>query len=50
MMRTVEITSINLAMLLDALEGVQMSENLRAAYEIVSREFMEQVTGRRAAQ
>lgn len=40
-MRTVEITAMNLAMLLDAIDGVPMSENVRAAYEIVSREFTE---------
>lgn len=40
-MRTVEITAVNLAMLLDAIDGASMSENVRAAYEIVSREFTE---------
>ena len=47
-MRTVEITAMHLAMLLDALDGEKMSENVRAAYEAVSREFSEQITGRRA--
>ena len=48
MMRTVEITAIHLAMLLDALDGEKMSDNVRAAYKAVSREFTEQMTKGRA--
>jgi hypothetical protein len=40
-MRTVEITAVHLAMLLDAIDGAPMSANVRVAYEIVSREFTE---------
>ena len=50
-MRTVEITAVHLAMLLDAIEGAPMSESVRAAYEIVSREFADSLErqGGRAA-
>lgn len=40
-MRTVEISAMNLALLLDALDGVPMSDNVRAAFVAVSRDFSE---------
>ena len=40
-MRTVEISAMNLALLLDALDGVPMSDNVRAAFVAVSRDFTE---------
>ena len=38
-MKKVEITAVHLAMLLDMIDGMEMSKTMREAYEAVQRDF-----------